>query len=458
MTLLISIVAFIALITGLILIHEAGHFFAARKSGVVVEEFGFGLPPRAKTLFTWRGTIFSLNWIPFGGFVRLKGENGIDSTDEFYDGVHAQLRERMGDAAFNALSADQRDDHILRVLAGETVHLGEGKTLSIQEPMFEEYRAAALHPSYIAMVRKEAKGGNARAILARGAFTDASIAARTVILLAGVAMNFLLAFVIFVFGFSAGKWIPTYLTLDEMEQAAVQGEISMKLGVYVEEVTAGGGAAKAGIPAGSIITKVDGLPISKPEDLIAYQENLISEEEQAMVQYTYLTGNEQTEERVMDVAVTDGKTGIALRAVPRELSAPLRNPLTAAGLALRETKVVTVQTVIGIAKLFTSLAQTGRVPEGVTGIVGIAQLTYTSVQEGFMVYLRLVALLSLSLAVLNVLPFPALDGGRLLFVLKEGIFRSKDRRLERVVTSVGFIVLILVMVLVTFSDVLRLFR
>jgi membrane-associated protease RseP (regulator of RpoE activity) len=74
-SLITSILAFLLLLSFLILIHECGHFFAARKSKVIVEEFGFGLPPRAKKLFTQGGTIFSLNWIPFGGFVRLKGEN-----------------------------------------------------------------------------------------------------------------------------------------------------------------------------------------------------------------------------------------------------------------------------------------------------------------------------------------------------------------------------------------------
>jgi regulator of sigma E protease len=368
MVVLISAVAFFILITSLILIHEAGHFFAARKAGVVVEEFGFGLPPRAKTLFAWRGTAFTLNWIPFGGFVRLKGENG--DTDD--------------------------------------------------------------------------AGGN---------FTDASILARCVILLAGVGMNFLLAFLIFVFGFSVGRWIPTYLTIEEMEQAAASGQIEMELGVYIEEVMVGGGAAKAGIPAKSILIAVDDASIIQPADVVSKQAG------KRTVRYTFLTGDAHAERQTVDVEVSpDGKTGVGLRSVPRQLSAPLRDPLTASMLALRETRVVTVQTIVGIAKLFSSLAQTGRVPEGVTGIVGIAQLTYTSVQEGFGVYLRLVALLSLSLAVLNVLPFPALDGGRLLFVLGEAVFRTKDRRFEMITNSIGFGILLLVILLVTFYDVLRLFR
>jgi regulator of sigma E protease len=367
--LLISIFAFFFLITGLILIHEFGHFIAAKKAGVVVEEFGFGLPPQAKVLFRWRGTDFSLNWIPFGGFVRLKGESAVEDSE-----------------------------------------------------------------------RKQ-----------KGSFASASIPARCGILVAGVSMNFLLAIVIFFIGFSVGKWIPTYLSLEEMEAASERGEISMHLGVLIDEVLEGGTAAQAGITGATVITQVDGQEVARPSDVVDLQAGKTS------VTYTLsAVGSEETRE--VTVPVEAGKTGLYLRAVPRELSAPMRDPVTATMLALRETKVVTVQTVLGIAKLFSSLAQKGTVPEGVTGIVGIAQLTYTSVQEGLMVYLRLVALLSLSLAVLNILPFPALDGGRLLFVLAELFVKPGNRRIELVTNTVGFGLLLLLIAIVTLYDVLRLFQ
>jgi regulator of sigma E protease len=370
MTLLISALAFFLLITGLILVHEAGHFFAARRAKVEVEEFGFGLPPRALTLFTWQKTKFTLNWIPFGGFVRLKGEGAID------------MKERT----------------------------------------------------------------------ARGSFSAASIPARCIILVAGVAMNFLLALLIFLYGFSAGRWIPTYLKLDDMKAAADRGEISLRLGVIIDDVLTGGGAQEAGIPKGSILISVNETPIDKPQDVMDAQKTARA------VAYTYFPTPDSTEQVTTRVQVEEGKTGVFLRSVPLELSAPVRGPMEAAKLALRETSLVTTQTVIGIAKLFTSLAQHGTVPEGVTGIVGIAQLTYTSVQEGFVVYLRLVALLSLSLAVLNILPFPALDGGRLIFVLSELFIRPGNRRVEIITNTVGFGVLIFVIVLVTLYDVFRLFH
>lgn len=370
MTVLISAIAFFLLITGLVLIHELGHFLAAKKAGVTVEEFGFGLPPRALTVFKWKGTDFTLNWIPFGGFVRLKGENAATKQE-----------------------------------------------------------------------RKE-----------KGSFAAASIPWRCAILVAGVAMNFILAFCIFLYGFSAGQWIPTYLTLSDMEKAAASGEIHLRLGVMIDDVLVGGSAAEAGIPKSAFLLEVNGQSVTHPEDVVEAQQG------KRRVEYRYATKPDASDAVTATVRVEEGKTGVYLRSVPLELSAAPRSMAKSVLLSVRETSVVTGQTVIGIAKLFTSLASQGTVPEGVTGIVGIAQITYASVQEGFNVYLRLVALLSLSLAVLNILPFPALDGGRLVFVLSELFIRPGSRKFEVLINTIGFAVLLFLIVLVTFYDVFRLFR
>jgi regulator of sigma E protease len=370
MTLLLSALAFIFLITSLILVHELGHFLAARFFRITVEEFGFGLPPRFVTLFTRAGTHFTVNWIPFGGFVRLKGENATEAK-----------------------------------ASGE-----------------------------------------------RGSFVAASVPARVIVLVAGVAMNLALAFVFLTYGFSYGRWIPTYLSLDAMQRAATQGEIALELAVSIDDVLPGGTAAKARVSPGMLLLEVDGVSVRKPNDVVALQEG------KTRVHYTLAIGENFSEMREIAVAVRDGKTGVMLSAIPRVLEAPRRKLLQGCVLALREVGMVTRQTFSGIGQLFKSLLTSGTVPEGVTGIVGIAQLTHTSVQEGWEVYLRLVALLSLSLAILNILPFPALDGGRLLFVLIEIVMRrAPNRTFELAVNTVGFTFLLLIILLVTFYDVVRLF-
>lgn len=369
-SILLSALAFILLLSLLVMIHEWGHFAAARKAKVVVEEFGFGLPPRAKTLFTQKGTDFTLNWIPFGGFVRLKGENALHETER----------------------------------------------------------------------------------TSKGSFGAASIPARIVILCAGVFMNFVLAVVLLTIGFWVGHWVPTYLSIEDMQQAANRGVISMELGVIIEDVISGGPAAKIGIPERSIVVSVNGIPIQSPEEIQRIQEGTDS------ATYKVLVGENFSTEETYTLNLEDGKAGVHIALYPIELSAPERSLWQSTLLAFRESRIMTQQTVLGIGGLFTSLAHSGRVPEGITGLVGIAQLTHASVQDGFMTYLRLVALLSLSLAVLNILPFPALDGGRLVFVLAEFVSRRPvNRRFELIVNGVGFLFLLSVIFIITFFDIVRLF-
>ncbi|MDD5041339.1 MAG: M50 family metallopeptidase [Candidatus Peribacteraceae bacterium] len=371
MMMLLTAVAFVVLLTVLILIHEFGHFMAARRAGVTVEEFGFGLPPKARTLFKRNGTVFTLNWIPFGGFVRLKGEAATTVSE----------RNKLG------------------------------------------------------------------------SFHHASIAARIAILSAGVFMNFLLAFVLLVFGFSVGRWIPTYFEMSDMLEHSRQGIISLETGVVIEQVVSGEPAAIAGVPEKSVLLKVNDTPITLAEQVGQTQQG------KRRVAYTVLVGEgADAKEQQYTVTLKDGKSGVVISTFPRKLSAPLRGVGISALLAFREARIMTEQTIIGIGTLIRSLAQSGRVPEGITGIVGIAQLTYSSVQAGFMTYLRLVALISLSLAILNFLPFPALDGGRLLFVLVEAVTRRPlNRRFEAYSNALGFSVLILLILLITFYDIVRLF-
>lgn len=368
MTVLISALAFLLLLSFLVLIHECGHFFSALYYKVRVEEFGFGLPPRAKTLFKKNGTIFSLNWIPFGGFVRLQGESANSEAE-----------------------------------------------------------------------RRKA-----------GSFSAAPIRGRIIILVAGVMMNFLFALIIFTMGFAWWQWVPTYLSLDDMKVAAARGEITLTPGIKLSRVQPNGTGAAAALPAPSTITAVDGKEVYFPQDIRDYQAG------KARVTYTLRLPNGTMRDVV--VSVQDGRTGVELEMLPTVVSAQSRGLIQGFGLSLREAGVTMGQTVIGIAKLFQSLAWKGAVPEGITGIVGIAELTHETVQEGFLAYLRLMAVLSLSLAALNILPFPALDGGRLAFVLMEAVRRRPaPRRFELITNSVGFLVLIVLIVLVTFHDILRFF-
>lgn len=114
-------------------------------------------------------------------------------------------------------------------------------------------------------------------------------------------------------------------------------------------------------------------------------------------------------------------------------------------------------TVTSFGSMVKKLVTTGTVPEDIGGPVRIAYFTHIFVQEGFFALLRFTALLSISLAVLNIIPIPALDGGRFLFVLIEVVFRKKvNAKFEALVHRVGFILLLVLLVLVTYSDIAKL--
>jgi regulator of sigma E protease len=377
MTLVLSALAFLLLLTLLVLVHELGHFAAARWAKVTVEEFGLGLTPRAKKLFTQKGTLFSLNYIPFGGFVRLQGETSLDAEE--------RTRE--------------------------------------------------------------------------GSFAAASIPARLIILLAGVFMNFVLAIILLVLGFSLWRWIPTYITLDDLRAGAERQEVDAEWGMYVSEVISGGSAEQSGVASGGLLVSVNNVAVTRVQEVLAFQKDAASV--RYTLRYPSATSEDRmnfTEEKSYTIPVEEGKTGVALSEFALHLSGKNHSLAKATALAFRETRVVMVQTVRGAGMLLFSLLSHGKVPEGITGIVGIAQLTHASVQEGFMTYLRLVALLSLSLAALNVLPFPALDGGRMLFVLMEMVTgKPVYRRLEVVTNGIGFFFILLLIVAVTLSDILRIF-
>jgi regulator of sigma E protease len=374
MTIVISAIAFFLLLTLLVLVHEWGHYAAARRAGVTVEEFGFGLPPRAKKLFTYKRTLFSLNWIPFGGFVKLKGENSIDPK-----------------------------------------------------------------------VRNQ-----------KGSFAGASIHSRILILLAGVFMNFLVAIALFTMGFWVWQWIPTYLDIDSLARGQQRGEVAVEWGLYVADVLEDGEAAKAGLQKEGVLKAINGEGVRTVEQVLSLQE------EKRSVTYTLLYPKEGaddfTEEKTFTVGVSAGKTGVALSEFALDIEGKRRSLPDGVRLAFRETWIVVAGTVEGVGKLLHSLFREQSIPGDIAGIVGIAQITHESLKEGVMVYLRLVALLSLSLAVLNVLPFPALDGGRMVFVLFEMLSgHPVNRRLEVVTNGVGILFLMLLMAAVTWNDILRIF-
>lgn len=348
-----TLVLFLVTFTAIIAVHEFGHYLSARLLGMKVLEFAFGFPPRL-IAFRRGGIDYSLNAIPFGGFVRILGQ----------------------------------DDFAIR-------QAGEG------EP---------------------------------GSFTSKPWWAQAIVLAAGVAMNMVLAIVVLTAAFALGSQAPT-------------GQ------VRVSEVRPGSPAAAAGLLAGDIVRAVDGQPIRSSRDLVTY---------------TYA-------HRGVEIALTVVRGGAELapmRAVPREEPPEGEGPL---GIVLEDVTApatgglpqafgnawtLTVEIVQQIAALPGQLLAGPRAsPEGapqIGGPIEILRVTDVVSRFGAAAVLRLIGVLSINLAVLNIIPFPALDGGRLFFVLIGGIFRRRlSPQVEAAIHAVGFVLLIALLVAVSISDIRR---
>ena len=370
----ITILLFIFILCALVVIHELGHFVLARLFGIRVHEFGIGFPPRAKVLRDRGETMYTLNWLPIGGFVRLEGEDG-DSDDP-------------------------------------------------------------------------------------RSFTSTGLPKKVLVLLAGVGMNLVLAFVIF----TAIAWL-----------AAPQGLLTFN------DVVAGSPADLAGLKAGEGILAIDGatfdlLPAPQAgQQAIAALRDRAGQTVTLRVQAVDGTQRDVTVTlRPPDVAATQGALGIHSAGLGFSGSYAGRDPVAAVGAGAAWTVSAFRLILDGLASLVSSIAANPTQAPPVTGPVGIAvQVGDVFWQLGPIFTLYLAGLLSANLALVNALPFPPLDGGRILVLLlkslfarggavlrrvgvqRQGLSSATAISVERLTYLVGFVLLFGFLLWITYFDIAR---
>lgn len=360
---MIQLVVFFLILSVLVLIHEFGHFISARIFGIRVEEFGFGLPPRAKKLFTKWGTVFTLNWLPIGGFVKLFGE-------EYSDGDE--------------------------VVAGEA-----------------------------------------------GRFYDKPARIRAVVFVAGVMMNFLLGILLFATVYS-------FVGIPEKTER-----------VRVEEIVVDSPADKAGIRAGDQFSvfsfQSSVVRITSTEQLVKLvTENAGSEIELSVVAKD---GDERTIKVTprKDPPAGQGALGVVLSNVELTKYPWWQMPFRGAIVGLSEAIAWGRDIAYGIWHMAYGLITGKGVPKDLSGPVGIYQVSGQVIKQGFLATLQFMGVLSINLAVLNILPLPALDGGHVLFLgVEKLIGKKRKNKIEGYVNTAGMIFLISAMALITLRDVGRL--
>ena len=372
---MIQVLIFLLVLSVLVLVHEAGHYIAARIFGVKAEEFGYGFPPRVlgfvKTAQGWKrvkagdrsaykNTIWSLNWLPLGGFVRLKGEAGEGTGD-------------------------------------------------------------------------------------RDSFLTQSGWKKFVILAAGVCMNWLLAAVIFSFGFSVG--VPA--EIDGLPNSAIVSNRHIE----IVEVVTKSAAETAGLKQGDQIITINGQVARDSETA----RQILGEQNDKGLGLTLeikRDGSIQTMQATPTFLEALGKPGLG---VALANIGTVRFPLHLAvvqgvSVTARYTQLI----VQGFFSLVADLFGERKLAAEVSGPVGIAVLTGHIAEQGFWAIMQFAALLSLNLAVINFLPIPALDGGRALFVVVESLRRRRNNPIfEATIHQIGFVALIILILIVTAQDLHR---
>jgi regulator of sigma E protease len=390
-----KIVVFLVMISVLIVLHEFGHFIVARRNGVRVNDFALGMGP---TLLRWTsprsGTNYLLNLFPIGGYCAMKGEDGKTNEAE----QQRQFRENV--------------DSVAGASPGSPGVSSSGVALLPERSVRGD----------------EALGNRVRIVHEEDNFQAKRPLQRLAIVVAGPVMNFIVALVLLVVSYAA-LGIPAPTTT-------------------VGDVSPGKPAALAGLRAGDRISAVNGVSVTDGIVLVSDIQKSLGKP----LRLTYVRGNVSHDVTLTPVPGPDGAGHTVGIIGFLKVLAAQRVPLgTALARSGQDFALIWTSTFGALGGLFTHPAATAG---QLHGVVGMASVSGEVQDAGWGAYMSFAALISISLGIFNLLPIPALDGGRGVFILAE-MLRGKpvDPEKEALVHVGGFAVLIVLMLAVSYHDV-----
>ncbi|MFZ2072270.1 MAG: RIP metalloprotease RseP [Minisyncoccia bacterium] len=377
-----NILIFLVILLVLVLVHEAGHFFTAKSFGIRVDEFGFGFPPKIAS-FKKGETEYSINALPFGGFVKIFGES-IDETD-------------LVEVGFMDKEATPEKVDLSRSL----VHKSKWK--------------------------------------------------QALVMFAGIFANFLLAWLLFSFGFMSG--LPT--SVGSAPKAYELKDVNLVVVSVLQKSPAEISGLKAGDKIVSIKSNNDIVSEINPDTLKSF---ILSHSEKE-IEFGYLRGKDKNlnyTKVIPKQGIADEKPAIGISMDQVGIAKLSLFPALWEGMKLNLS--ATKSTAVGLYTLIAEGIQGKGSFSSVSGPVGMVGIVGDAYKFGWAYLLSFAALISINLAIINLIPFPALDGGRLFFLLIEKVKGSRiNSKVANIANLIGFAFLIILMLVVTYHDIIKLF-
>jgi len=415
-----TVISFIVIFGALVFFHELGHFIFAKRAGILCREFAIGFGPKVFSMKKGE-TTYTIRLLPLGGFVRMAGED-----PEMIDVKRGQVVGLLFDS----------EGKVKKVIVNHKDEYRDAKIIEVERADFEHelyiegyegdddhlQRFELSDPAYIVIDREEVQIAPYHR-----QFGSKTLGQRAMAIFAGPLMNFVLALVIFI-------------VIGLLQGYPVDKPI-------IGELTEDGAALKAGLKQGDIVISIDSQSMSSWTDVVT----MIRKSPEKPLQFQ-VNRNGQ----IIDLIVTpekktiEGET-IGLIGVYGPMEKSIAGAIKQGAL---ETYYWTKEIIVGLGHLLTGKFSF----DMLSGPVGIAVSTHKVAQSGVYYLMKWGAILSINLGIINLLPLPALDGGRLTFFAIEAL-RGKpiDRQKEGIVHFIGFALLMLLMLVVTWNDIQKFF-
>ncbi|MDX8046973.1 RIP metalloprotease RseP [Gracilibacillus sp. S3-1-1] len=415
-----TVIAFILMFGLLVFVHEFGHYYVAKKTGMLVREFAIGFGPKVFSTVK-NETLYTVRLLPMGGYVRVAGDD--PEIVDIKPGQHIGLTfNKAGEV--NQIIVNNKSKHPdALVIEVEKIDLDHALTIEGYEINDEEKYSLRVNEKAFFIMDEKAT----QIAPYDRQFASKTVGQRALQLFAGPFMNFVLSVVLFCI------------------LANIQG-------VPVEEMRVGSvadnsPAQEAGFEPGDTVIEIDGQSISKWKE---FQEIVRAKPNQTL-DMIVVRGDEQIAVEVTPALIESPEEDIGQVGITQ---ASEKSFVRSIGYSFEETYRWSTMILTNLGKLVTGQFSI----DMLSGPVGIYDATDQVIKTGFMNFIMWTAALSVNLGIINLLPLPALDGGRLLFVGLEAL-RGKpvDPQKEGIVHFIGFALLMLLMIVVTWNDIQRLF-